>query len=45
MIHLTDGHIEYNPKLPYSKHLFVLGSNSTSDIVKNHGLVTKLENV
>lgn len=45
MIHLTDGYIDYNPDLPYSKHLFVLGAHSSEDIVKKYGIVTKLENV
>ena len=43
MVHLTDGYVEHNPDLPYSKHLFVLSKGGTDEIVANHGLVTKLE--
>jgi len=43
MVHLTDGYIENNPNLPWSKHMFVLSKKfSTDDIVKNYGIVTSL---
>lgn len=44
MVHLTDGYIENNPDLPYSKHLFVLSKGGQDNIVQNYGIVTKLEN-
>ena len=43
MVHLTDGYIESRPELPWSKHMFVLSKQfSTDDIVKDYGIVTSL---
>lgn len=43
MVHLTDGYIESYPQLPWSKHLFVLSKQySTDNIVKDYGIVTTL---
>lgn len=46
MVILTDGYIETNPNLPDGVDcLFVLSKNGRSDIVKNYGDVTSLNDV
>jgi predicted metal-dependent peptidase len=42
MVHLTDGYVESSPKLPYSKHLFVVSEHGDQSIVEQHGKVFKI---
>ena len=42
MVHLTDGYIEHEPDLPYSRHLFVVSEFGDASIVENHGQVFKI---
>lgn len=43
MIHLTDGYVEDNCKLPNAKHLFVLGKHSSDMYVRKYGPTVSLE--
>jgi|TARA_B100001964_G_C14233162_1_gene601060 predicted metal-dependent peptidase len=42
MVHLTDGYVESSPKLPYSKHLFVVSEHGDQSVVEQHGKVFKI---
>ena len=39
---ITDGYVESSPKLPYSKHLFVVSEHGDQSIVEQHGKVFKI---
>jgi predicted metal-dependent peptidase len=46
LVVLTDGYVESNPRLPEDADvLFVLSRNGTSEIIKNYGDVTSLNDV
>lgn len=42
-ITLTDGFIEFNPKVPPGKNIFVLCKGGSDEIVKNYGEVLRME--
>jgi predicted metal-dependent peptidase len=42
MVHLTDGYVEWEPKLPHCKHLFVISKHGDGQRLKEYGSLVQI---